>query len=122
MKTYKVFKKRDGQSWSKVGEIYSDNFTKAKKIFADNMTKDNYNKSNNIVWLYKDRDGIDDTGFYDFSAYTPTYNEELEKYDNPNEISDCLLVTEKSIKKGFSFWSEDVYQWAIERTNNINKL
>jgi len=112
MKTYNIYKKRDGQSFELINEIYASDFTEAKKTFAKNMTEDNHSKSNNIVLLSKDDDGVDVTGWYDFNGTIPTFDEETETY-NSAEAADCLLVSQEDIDNGFEFWVEDVYQWVI---------
>lgn len=121
MKTYTIFKKRDGQSFKPIGEIYATDFRDAKKQFAKQMTDDNWNQSNNVQWLDKKQDGVFETGWYDFNGGIPLFDEETEKYD-PKEAQDFLMVSEKDILKGFSRWSEDVYTWAIDPKNNINNL
>ena len=121
MKTYTIFKKRDGQYFKSIGEIYGcSNFREAKKEFAKKMTNDNWNQSNNVQWLDKDQDGVFETGFYDFNGGL-LFCEETEKYD-PNEAKDFLLVTKKDIDKGFNRWNEDVYTWAIDSKNNVKNL
>lgn len=112
MKTYNIYKKRDGQSFKIFGEIYADSFEAAKKQFALNMTQDNHKLSNNVVWLSKEEDGVNETGWYSFNGNIPTYNEETEKYD-ANEAADCLLVSEADINEGFDTWTEDVYTWEL---------
>ena len=114
MKNYPIYKKRDGQDYKLVDDIYQDSWTNAKKEFAENMTKDNWNQSNNIQWLDKDEDGVKETGWYDFGGGSPLYNEETEKYD-ADEAEDFLLVTEEDIKAGFDTWSEDVYSWELRK-------
>lgn len=122
MKTYTIFKKRDGQSWKEVGEIRGcSNFREAKKQFAKQMTNDNWNHSNNVQWLTKELDGVFITGWYDFNGFSPVYDENTEKYD-PIEARDILLVSENDILKGFSRWNEDVYTWAIDPKNKIENL
>jgi len=122
MKDYTIFKKRDGQSFKPVGLIYGvENFREAKKEFAKKMTDDNHELSNNVQWLDKDQDGVNETGWYDFGGGSPLYNEDTEKYD-PDEAEDFLMVTEKEILKGFSRWNEDVYTWAIDKKNNVENL
>lgn len=113
-KHYPIYKKRDGQSFELVSTIYQDSWKNAKKEFAENMTKDNWELSNNVQWLDKDEDGVFETGWYDFNAGSPLWDEEKEKYD-PNEAEDFLMVTEKDINKGFSNWNEDVYTWELRK-------
>lgn len=114
MKTYKIYKKRLGQNFQEVGEIYTDGWIKAKKQFARQMTDDNHNLSNNIQWLDRKEDGVNESGWYDFNGGTPLYNEDLEKYD-ADEAKDFLMVSEKEINKGFDFWSEDVHVWELRK-------
>lgn len=112
MKTYNIYKKRDGQSFKEVASIYADNFTEASRKFAKQMTDDNHNQSNNIQWLEKDQDGVNETGWYDFNGGSPVFDEETEKYD-ANEAADFLLVSETAINEGFDTWNEDVYTWEL---------
>lgn len=112
MKTFKIYKKTDGQDWKGFSEIHASNFDEAKKVFADLMTKHNHESSNNVVWLIRDRDGVKETGFYDFSSGRPFYDEHSEKFD-PEEAEDFLFVTEEAIKEGFDSWTEDVYTWEL---------
>lgn len=111
-KEYPIYKKRDGQQFKYVSYIYADSFDDAKKQFAHDMTKDNWEQSNDIVWLDKDIDGVAVTGWYDFGGGSPAFNEETEKYD-AEEAENYLMVTEEAIKEGFDSWSEDVYTWEL---------
>lgn len=115
MKTYNIYKKRDGQSFKEVSSIYADNFEEAKKQFAKQMTDDNHNQSNNVRWLDKDQDGVKETGWYDFNGGSPLFNEDTEKYD-ADEAEDFLMVTEEAINAGFDTWNEDVYTWEVRET------
>lgn len=112
MKTYNIYKKRDGQDYKLVSEIHADSFENAKKEFAKNMTEGNHELSNNVQWLDKDQDGVKETGWYDFSGGSANYNEETEKYD-ADEAEDFLLVSEEVINEGFDTWNEDVYTWQL---------
>lgn len=112
MKTYNIYKKRDGQSFKEVSYILADNFDEACKIFAKQMTDDNHNQSNNIQWLDKDRDGVLETGWYYFDGGSPVFNEDTEKYD-ADEAADFLLASEEAINAGFDTWNEDVYTWEL---------
>lgn len=109
---YPIFKKRDGQSYKEVSYIYADSFDAAKKEFAKNMTNDNWEKSNDIVWLDKERDGVKTTGWYDFNGGRPDFNEETDKYD-ADDAENYLMVSEDAINEGFDSWNEDVYTWEI---------
>lgn len=117
MKTYLVYKKRDGQSFKEVSEIYAISFLEACKIFAKQMTFDNHNKSNNIIWLDKEQDGVKETGWYDFNGSLPAFNEDTEKYD-ADQAEDLLMVSEEAINEGFSSWNEDVYTWQVREENS----
>lgn len=112
MGTFNIYKKRDGQSFNLATYIYATDFNEAKKMFALMMTDDNHSKSNNIVWLDKEQDGVNETGWYDFNGGVPTYNEETEKYD-ADEAADYLFCSEESINNGFDYWNEDVYTWEL---------
>lgn len=118
MNYYKVEKKRDGQNWKPFNEIYASSFEEAKKQFAKDMTQDNWNKSNNIEWI-KDSEGVKKTGWYDFNAGSPIWNEETEKWENADDL---LLVSEEQINEGFDFWSEDVYSWRLLDVEQKNYL
>lgn len=116
-KEYPIYKKRDGQTFEKVSYIFADSFKAAKKQFAENMTKDNWNLSNDIVWL-DESDGVNVVGWYDLNASIFGYFEEgTEKEGEPDYANGQmeLLCSEKAIKKGFDTWSEDVYTWEIRK-------
>ena len=121
MNTFNIYKKRDGQSFKLVSYILADSFEQAQKEFALNMTNDNHNKSNNIVWLNSETDGVNETGWYDLNSGSLTFNEETEKYD-ADEAADLLLVSESVIKEGFSSWSEDVYTWEIRDFQDYTEI
>jgi len=110
---YPIYKKRDGQSFNQVSYIYADSFDAAKKEFAKNMTNDNWEKSNNIVWLDKENDGVEQTGWYDLDA------SKLVSFDDENEGTDYknskmeLFCSEDAINEGFDRWNEDVYTWEL---------
>jgi len=118
MNDYRILQKKDGQQWTEHGSIYAANFKEAKKEFAHNMTKDNWELSNNIVWLDK-KEGVEVTGWYDLSGYiligqaTPN-GDSINYKDSEME----LLCSEKDILKGFSIWSEDVYTWKLQNIYN----
>ena len=118
MKTYNIYKKRDGQSFESWSEIYAENFDAAKKEFAKKMTNDNWEKSNNIVWLDKKEDGVKETGWYVLDGSVIVKKQDPE--DKDYEINDyansemCLFCSEKSIQEGFSYWNEDVYTWIMK--------
>ena len=109
MNYYKVEKKRDGQNWKPFNEIFASSFDEAKKQFAKDMTEDNWNKSNNIVWLNAGH-GVKVSGWYDLNSGKAVYDEETESWESTDE---CLLVSEEQINEGFDFWSEDVYSWRV---------
>jgi hypothetical protein len=107
MKTFDIFKKRDGQGFKVESSIFASDFEEAKKIFAKNMTNDNWEKSNNIVWLKKEEDGVPATGWYDLNASILTEGEEGETDYAASQLE--LFCSEESIEVGFDSWSEDCY-------------
>jgi hypothetical protein len=109
---YPIYKKRDGQSFNQVSYIYAESFDAAKKEFALNMTKDNWEKSNNIVWLDKETDKVDLTGWYDLDGSDLVFLDDMEGIDYLNSNMD-LLCSEDAIKEGFDSWGEDVYTWEL---------
>ncbi|MFH2013621.1 MAG: hypothetical protein ABIJ17_01480 [Patescibacteria group bacterium] len=114
MKNYSVYKKRDGQDWKKFSDIYAKNFTEAKKKFAENMTNDNWEKSNDIVWLDKS-EGVKETGWYDLNgSILVSFPDKNEGTDYANSEME-LFCSEKSINKGFDFWNEDVYSYELRK-------
>ena len=109
---YPIYKKRDGQSFIRFGCIYSDGFIKSKKEFAKNCANDMYNES----WLTYlsssdfDKKGIE-SGFY--VNENLVYNED-ETVNVENSYIECFL-SQKSIDKGFTIFSEDVYTWELRK-------
>jgi hypothetical protein len=120
-KEYPIFKKRDGQGFNYESYIYAETFEEAKKEFAQNMTKDNWNNCNNIIWLEKEVDGVDVTGWYDldssiFGFTSPDNGDETEGepiYSNEKGAIMELFCSEEFIKEGFDSWTEDVYTWEL---------
>ena len=113
---YPIYKKRDGQSFKEVSYIYADSFEAAKKEFAKNMTNDNWEKSNNIVWLDKENDGVEQTGWYDLDASLYGFFEEGSENEGDPNYKDGMMelfCSEDAINEGFDSWSEDVYTWVI---------
>ena len=110
-KEYQKKKKRDGQSFEYVSYIFADSFDDAKKQFAHNMTKDNWEQSNNIVWLDKENDGVEQPGWYDLDNSVLYGNDEGEI--NYSESKMELFCSEEAIKEGFESWNEDVYTWEL---------
>lgn len=109
-KEYPIYKKRDGQSFIKIGSVYSDGFIKAKKEFAKNCANDMHKET----WLtYLSSSGFDvkgiGTGFY--INENLVYNEN-ETINVENSYIECFL-SQKSIDKGFVSFSEDVYTWEL---------
>ena len=119
MKNYNVYKKRDGQDYKLVGEIYASNFDAAKKKFASNMTDCNHSLSNDIIQLSKEEDGVDVSGWYDLSGSV------LVDMENPHDKDDTitdyknsemeLVCSNYDINEGFDYWSEDVYTWELRK-------
>jgi hypothetical protein len=118
MNYYKVEKKRDGQNWKPFNEIYAPSFDEAKKQFAKDMTQDNWNKSNNIIWLNTGH-GVKVSGWYDLNSGKAVYDEETENWE---ATDDCLLVSEEQINEGFDFWSEDVYCYRVLDIEKLYRL
>lgn len=116
MENFDIYRKRDGQSFNRVSSISANDFNEACKIFAKQMTDDNHNLSNNIQWLEKEKDGVQETGWYDFNCGHPVYNEQNEKYNDAHEVADFLLVSETAINEGFCSWNEDVYTWEVRES------
>lgn len=110
MNTYNIYKKRDGQAFKLVGDIYASNFDEAKKEFALNMTKDNWNKSNDICWLDQENDGVE-TGWYDMNASCLVYKEDGTINEEESELE--IFCLEQDINQGFDAWTEDVYTWEL---------
>jgi hypothetical protein len=108
---YPIFRKRDGQSFKEVGSIYATSFDEAKKEFAQNMTNDNWEKSNNIVWLTELEDGVEQTGWYDLDCCRVLCNEDGDADYSISSME--LFCSEDAINEGFDSWSEDVYTWEL---------
>jgi len=113
MKTFDIYIKRDGQPFKKHNYIFAETFDEAKKIFANDMTKDNFEKSNNIVWLTKEEDGVE-TGFYDLESSKVELNAITGENDYSHEDTKLeIFCLEKDIQEGFDYWNEDVYTWEL---------
>jgi hypothetical protein len=110
-KNYPIYKKRDGQTFKKIGEIYQDGFIAAKKEFSKNCANDLQNE----CWLtYLNDEELSkkhDAGFYvnDCLVYNEDGNVNLEHSD-----LECFL-SQKDIDKGFTSFSEDVYTWELRK-------
>lgn len=111
MKTFDIFKKRDGQSFKVVSSIFASDFQEAKKIFAKYMTNDNWEKSNNIVWLKNEETAERGSGWYDLNASILAEGEEGEINYAESQLE--LFCSEESIEAGFDSWSEDCYTWEL---------
>ena len=117
MNTYNVNKRRDGQSFEHSYRIFALDFAAAKKQFAIDMTKDNHEKSNDIVLLCAEIDGVPLSGWYDLQAST------IKKISDPDfpgaiihdySLSDMyLVVSQEDINEGFDRFIEDVYTWEL---------
>lgn len=95
MKTFNIYKKRDGQSFKKVGEYYGcENFEEAKKQFAKNCWNDllDGKHGDNFVERSVQEDGVEVDGIY---------------YENE------LFFAKSNLTEGIEFFSEDVYSWEI---------
>lgn len=120
MREYPIYKKRDGQDFKYVYYIYTNSFKSAKKQFAANMLKDNWELSNNIVWLDKKEDGVKETGWYDldtsmFGFTHPDNDDDTEGEPIYKDGIMELFCSEKDINKGFDTWYEDVYTWELRK-------
>lgn len=94
MKTFNVYKKRDGQGWNLIGEYFSVSFEEAKKEFAKNCWNDllNGKHGDNFIELSIEQDGVEEDGIY---------------YEGQ------LFFPKSNLKDGIEFFSEDVYSWEI---------
>ena len=119
-KEYPIYKKRDGQCFNYVSYIFAESFEEAKRQFAKNMTKDNWEQSNNIVWLDKEIDGVEKTGWYDLDSSVLHGNEDGEI--NYSESKMELFCSEESINEGFDSWSEDVWTWELRQCINEEEI
>lgn len=120
-KEYPIYKKRDGQSFKYVSYIYAESFDDAKKQFSHDMTKGNWEQSNEIVWLDKEEDGVEQTGWYDLDSsifgFTHPDNGDETEGDPIFKVGEGaimeLFCSEESIREGFDSWSEDTYTWEL---------
>lgn len=119
-KEYPIYKKRDGQCFNYVSYIFAESFEEAKRQFAKNMTKDNWEQSNNIVWLDKESDGVEKTGWYDLDSSVLHGNEEGQI--NYSESKMELFCSEESINEGFDSWNEDVWTWELRQCINEEEI
>ena len=58
MRKYRIYKKRDGQSFKAVGLIECYSFDEACKKFAKQMTDDFHESKDNKVFLDKENDSV----------------------------------------------------------------
>ena len=100
MKTYNIYKKRDGQDWKLAGEYFSDSFEDAKKEFAKNCWNDllNGKHGDNFIELSIEEDGVEEDGIY---------------YENE------LFMAKSCLSVGIEFFSEDVYSWEIRELKDF---
>lgn len=101
MKTFNIYKKRDGQSFKKFGEYFCASFEDAKREFALNCWNDllEGKHGDNYVHLAADSDGVKEDGIYYLNGQ-PT-----------NELDCFFPVT--NLDTGISSFTEDVYTWEI---------
>jgi hypothetical protein len=94
MKTFNIYKKRDGQDWKLAGEYFSASFEEAKIEFAQNCWNDllNGKHGDNFVELSVEEDGVEEDGIY---------------YQNE------LFFAKSCLTDGIYFFSEDVYSWEL---------
>lgn len=97
MKTFNIYKKRDGQNWKLAGEYFSASFEEAKIKFAQNCWNDllNGKHGDNYVELSSENDGVEEDGIY---------------YENE------LFFAKSYLKEGIEFFSEDVYSWELRNS------
>jgi hypothetical protein len=98
MKTFNIYKKRDGQDWKFAGEYFLESFEEAKKEFAKNCWNDLLNGKhgdNFTLFTESDKDEFDfvtEDGIYDGTE---------------------LFFSKSNLESGIEFFSEDVYSWEI---------
>ena len=99
METYNLYKKRDGQDYKLVGEIYASNFDEAKKEFAKECYNDLLNgvHGDNFIELSEITDNVDQDGIYYFGE---------------------LFLSNLDLHEGFECFSEDVYTWELRDNKN----
>lgn len=110
MKTFNIYKKRDGQSWKEVGEYFADSFEEAKKQFAKNCWYDllEGKHGDNYVHLEPESDGVTESGIYYLNG-------------RPNEELDCFFPA-SNLDEGIEFFNEDVYSWEIRNVEKMYRL
>ena len=97
MKTFSIYKKRDGQSFKEVGRIYGcETFEEAKIEFAKRCYDDVLN-------------GKHGDNFIELSAGEEDYAEVDGIYDNRQ-----LFFAKSELKTGIEMFREDVYTWEIK--------
>ena len=100
MKTFSIYKKRDGQSFKEVGSINGcENFEEAKIEFAQRCYDDVLN-------------GKHGDNFIELSAGEEDYATEDGIYDNQE-----LFFAKSELKTGIVMFREDVYTWEIREVN-----
>jgi hypothetical protein len=95
MKTIKILKKRDGQNFKTIGEMWGcETFEEAKIEFAKRCYNDllNGKHGDNFIELSENEDGVEEDGIY--------YNNQL-------------FFSKKDLLNGIERFSEDVYTWEI---------
>jgi hypothetical protein len=103
MKTIKIFRKRDGQNFKEIGEMYGcENFEEAKIDFATRCYNDllEGKHGDNFIELSKNEDNVKEDGIY--------YNGEL-------------FFSKQDLKNGIEKFSEDVYHWEIREIEEIDE-
>lgn len=111
MKTFNIYKKRDGQHFVQSGYIYADNFVEAQKSFAQNCANDLHKESYLCSLESKDfdKDGFG-AGFYHNEGLV--WNEDGDKIIVEESEIECFL-SQDAIDEGFDCFSEDVYTWEL---------
>ena len=96
MKIFKIYKKRDGQSFKERGNIYGcETFEEAKIEFAQRCYDDVLN-------------GVHGDNFIELSAGDEDYAEVDGIYDNGQ-----LFFAKRDLETGIDIFREDVYTWVI---------
>ncbi len=98
MKTFNIYKKRDGQDWKLAGEYFLESFEEAKKEFAKNCWND----------LLNGKHGDN------FTLFTESDKDEFE-FVTGGGIYDGteLFFSKTDLEDGIERFREDVYIWEI---------
>lgn len=106
MKTFNIYKKRDGQSFEKIGSYNCVDFDSAKKEFAKNVFEDLLNSKHGDNFIYHSKHSALEGGVNYFTEEGIYYNSEL-------------FLSDASVSEGFESFNEDVYTWEIRNSISI---